>query len=103
MRAVCIFCEEPVLADDMKFNLPIDRPVYCNLIVHKSCYNKQCGEGTLHQFLCDNLYDHLKKYKDEHHGKKKTPTQKYKHKKKDNYRDDGDKRSKYRYPRNGEI
>jgi len=69
--STCIFCEESVLIDDKKFNLPIDKPIYCNIIVHRSCYNKHYKEGTLRQFLYDNLYSYLKKYEDVKYGEAK--------------------------------
>lgn len=82
--STCIFCEEPVLVNDKKSTLPIDRPIYCNLTVHKSCYNKQYEEGTLRQFLRDNLYSYLKKYEDIQDGKTKASKKKYKYRKESN-------------------
>ena len=91
---VCIFCEEDVIVipkDDLDlddklvhdvFWLGIDRPIYINLLVHKSCYQDMITASKLQIFLNENLYDYIDKYYDmeEQSSGKKKPKEPSKHK-----------------------
>lgn len=65
---ICIFCDKEVYIKDEEnppFQLAIDRPVYCNLPVHKKCFREYQDNGKLQAFLNENLYYYLDKYDDE--------------------------------------
>ena len=65
--STCIFCDEPVTADQKKFNLALERPYRIDLLVHRTCYNEH--KNSLREFLIDNLKAYLDKYGDGKNGK----------------------------------
>ncbi len=36
-KRICFVCEVVILPHDKKFHIPLDRPIYANLPIHRTC------------------------------------------------------------------